>query len=208
VTTREPLAPLSPGDLLARVFPPSQAGPQPESSAPWQILLSGPRRCGKSTWCRQLAQAARDAGLPVYGLLSLTGEVGGRRGWIDLIDLHRGDQVRLATHRRARPIPPGASPGPRTASWQFDPRSLEWGCTRLEALSSLPSTSLFIMDELGPLEFERGLGFVHAMTLFDPPQSLLSVAVIRPELLALAQARWPAARPMHLPPRPAPSEAA
>ena len=61
---------------------------------------------------------------------------------------------------------------------------MDWG-NRVLA-SSLPC-DLLLIDELGPLEFNLGLGWVSALDLIQSGQYRQALVVIRPELLAKAQ---------------------
>jgi hypothetical protein len=49
------------------------------------------------------------------------------------------------------------------------------------------------MDELGPLEFEKGIGLIAGLELIDGKMFHQAIVVIRPKLLQPAQYRWPEA---------------
>ena len=66
--------------------------------------------------------------------------------------------------------------------------TLEWGNTILE---SIKSCDLFILDEIGPLEFEHGIGLIAGLDIIDSHKKIPAVVVVRPSLLALADKRWP-----------------
>lgn len=78
--------------------------------------------------------------------------------------------------------------GPHTAGWRFDPAVLAWGNTVLQAACPC---DLLIIDELGPLEFERSEGWLAGLSAIDAGNYRWGVAVIRAELLAAGQRRWP-----------------
>jgi hypothetical protein len=52
---------------------------------------------------------------------------------------------------------------------------------------------LLVVDELGPLEFERAQGWLSGLTALDSGEYELGLVVIRPELMGAALARWPEA---------------
>lgn len=147
-------------------------------------LLTGPRAAGKTTFCRHLAEHTRRAGWDVAGLLSpavLEGEV---KTGILAEDLRTGE---------TRPLASAACHPPFDLSlgdWYLDRAVIAWGSHVLEA--SLPC-DLFIVDELGPLEFELGGGWLIALTALRQPQYRLGLVVVRPELLENAQASLPVA---------------
>jgi nucleoside-triphosphatase THEP1 len=66
--------------------------------------------------------------------------------------------------------------------------TLEWGNVILENINSC---DLFILDEVGPLEFEYGIGLIAGLDIIDSRKRFPSIVVVRPSLLALADKRWP-----------------
>jgi nucleoside-triphosphatase len=151
------------------------------------VLITGPSGAGKSTWCQQTAVRLQASGLVVAGLLSPPVWENGRKTAIDLLNLHTGERRCLASARQK------SGTGPVTASWQFNPDVLAWGD---DCLQKLPPCDALFLDELGPLEFERGLGLQTGLTLLDGRSIPRTYAVIRPDLLATARRRWPWAEVM------------
>lgn len=49
---------------------------------------------------------------------------------------------------------------------------------------------LLIVDELGPLEFNRGEGWIAGLTAVDSGSYQSALVVIRPSLLKMAYQRW------------------
>lgn len=148
-------------------------------------ILTGPRGCGKTQACLQLAEAALAQGDAPAGLVSPAVFEDGDKTAIDLLDLGSGERRRLAE----RP-PPGAA-GTAGLGWRFDATALAWGNAILERL---PAGGLLILDELGPLEFGHGRGLSAGLALLDARRHRQAVAVVRPELLPVALSRWPWAR--------------
>ena len=72
---------------------------------------------------------------------------------------------------------------------------MEWGNRKI---CSPPPSDLFILDEAGILEFERGGGWIEGMKRLDARKDWVSVVVIRPELLDTALNRWAEAEVIHI----------
>ena len=53
---------------------------------------------------------------------------------------------------------------------------------------------VIIIDELGPLEFEKGLGLIEGLRLIDEKRFQAVFVVVRPNLLETARTRWPEAK--------------
>lgn len=147
-------------------------------------LLTGGRGAGKTRWCEALVRVAREAGLAVGGLLSPAVLTDGEKRAIDLLDLATGERRTLA--ERARP----GLPGTEGLGWRFDPEALAAGNAALERVGAC---DLLLVDELGPLELGRGSGFTSAFGLLDARRHGLAIVVVRPSLVAAAEARWPGA---------------
>jgi len=75
--------------------------------------------------------------------------------------------------------------------WDFDEKVLEWGSTVFSA--ACPCDVLFV-DELGPLEIERGQGWIEAMDAVRSRLYRTCILVIRPELLPRATALFRVSR--------------
>jgi len=147
-------------------------------------LLTGGRGAGKTRWCEALVSAARDAALAVAGLVSPPVVAGGEKTGIDLLDVASGERRRLAERARAD------LPGTAGLGWRFDPEALSFGNA---LLAGIGTCDLLLVDELGPLEFGRGSGLTAAFALLDSRRYRLAVVVVRPALVAAAEARWPGA---------------
>jgi len=164
-----------PGTNLAKVFADSRESPQ-------LIIVTGQSGSGKSMWCKELPLRAREKGLSVGGILSPAVFQNGEKTGIDLIDLSDGSRRRLAEQRR------GVSSRVTTPRWQFDENVLDWGNA---ILGNLPPTDLVIIDELGPLEFLRGMGLQNGLKVVDERAHRVICVVVRPSLLSDARKRWP-----------------
>jgi nucleoside-triphosphatase THEP1 len=145
-------------------------------------MVSGPSGAGKTAFCRRAATLARQAGWQVAGLLSPALFSSGIKTGIQVEDLRSGARRPLAS----------ATPGDpfvlQLGNWAFDPQALAWGT---EALQASAPCDLFIVDELGPLEFNRGQGWVAALSLLCQPGYRLGLVVIRPDLQEVARRSLP-----------------
>jgi nucleoside-triphosphatase THEP1 len=138
---------------------------------PVLFLITGSRGAGKTTFCDRLVKAAREAGWKTAGLLSRPVFEGAQRAAIEAEDLRTEETHRLATR--------SDQPTPGLKHWQFDPSAIVWGN---RVLASSTPCDLLVVDELGPLEFERAA--------IDSRQYAIALVVIRAELLGDALLRW------------------
>lgn len=147
-------------------------------------VLSGPRGAGKTTFCQKLIGLARAAGRDVAGLVSPAVVQDGARIGFDAKAIRSGERRILG---RATP-----EPGLEVVlgRWFFSPTTLDWGNRVLAA--SCPCDVL-IVDEIGPLELLRGEGWTAALEVLRTGAYRIGLAVIRPELLDVAQAVLPIA---------------
>lgn len=176
-----------PGALLERALAEGRDRPR-------RLVVTGARGSGKSRWCAAAAAAARARGYAVVGVSSpavLEDDGGERRKVaIDLHDLRGGERRRLAEVRRAD------EPGTATQRWRFDEAVLAWGNEVLRAASEDGSADdaarrLLVVDELGPLEFVRGVGLTQGLRAVDARRYALACVVVRPALIDEALRRWP-----------------
>jgi nucleoside-triphosphatase len=146
------------------------------------VILTGERGVGKTTVCQRvvtLAQAGGDGLIACTcgGLLTLSNHDGSR----DVLDVGSGGVRRLT-------LPPGTDEGVVQGRFRFDPETLAWGN---DVLSRVLACDLLVVDELGPLEIERGGGWVRAFDVLRDASFRLAVVVVRPELVVHAQLRLP-----------------
>jgi nucleoside-triphosphatase THEP1 len=145
-------------------------------------LLTGPRGSGKTSWCASFVAHAREKDLNPGGLLSPALFHDGKKIGIDLLNIVTGEQRPLA--RRCA----HSSQDIQLGDWCFDPTTLDWGN---QILRTLKNRGLILLDELGPLEFEKGIGLIAGLKLIDEKMFHQAIVVIRPELLQPAKDRWP-----------------
>ena len=161
-------------------------------------IISGPRGCGKTTCCTQIAAQIQAAGLSVGGLICPAVFEGEKKVAIEQVDLYTGQQRRLGTRRESECTVEN-TPESTVGCWQMDASVLAWGNA---ILAGLGDEDLIIIDELGPLELKEGRGYHEGLRLLDEERYQMALVVVRPSLLALAQSRWPQAEVMMLEARP------
>lgn len=146
-------------------------------------VLSAPIGAGKTTFCRALVDAARSAGMSVAGLLSPAVFEDGTKTGIAVERLSTGESRRLA--RLARASERDLAIGQK---WFFDADVMAWSS---KELGRAPACDLFIVDELGPLEFTLRQGWVDAFAALQSQAYGYGLVVIRPDLVSEACLRLP-----------------
>lgn len=131
------------------------------------VLITGGRGVGKTTLCGRAVELARAAGHSCGGLLTRTARGGGRV----VVDVRTGD---------ARPLTVTEG-GVAIGCYRLDPAALTWG---EGVLARAVPCDLLVVDELGPLEVERGEGWTKAFDLLRTGSFRLALVVVRPELVA------------------------
>jgi len=159
------------------------------------FILSGPREIGKTTFLTSVVEQARQLQLTVAGVLSVAVYDAVQKVAIDVIDLHTGIKQRLANQRQAQ------FDGIATERWAFDAGVLAWGN---QILAESCPCDLLIVDELGPIELERGGGWQNGIAALSSGDYRAAVVVIRPELLAKANMFWPQAHLLTIEQKPDP----
>jgi len=71
--------------------------------------------------------------------------------------------------------------------WTFDQYVMDW-CIQV-FLVAVP-TDLLVVDELGPLEMKKEMGWQNAMQALDTRRYRQAILIMRPKLMELAKKRW------------------
>lgn len=153
------------------------------------MLITGDLESGKTNLCLDLFQAARESGFRVGGVVSPAVFEGNQKTAIDVLDLKSGIRKRLAAlgaHQQS---------SLETKRWSFYPEAVDWANRKL--LESVPC-DLLIVDELGPLEFQRHEGWVNGFSALESGEFQLAFVVIRPSLIEKAAKRWSISRTIDL----------
>jgi nucleoside-triphosphatase len=156
-----------------------------------RLILTGETGCGKTRMCKAVADGLRDRGWRVAGVLSPGVWTRDQKLAIEALDLRSGEVRRLAERAGSG----RDAEGPATRGWHFHAATLAW-CNLL--LANAGDADLLVVDELGPLEFERNEGLMRGLQAVDAGSFRMGLLVVRPELLHLARARWADARGLAL----------
>ena len=146
------------------------------------IILTGEIGSGKSTICLKILERLRETPLDVTGIICPPIITGTKKTGIELLDLHSSQKHQLAQLNSL------GTDGIQTHRWHFNEDTLHWGNTILEKATPC---DVLIIDELGPLEFDRGLGFTNGLTALDAGEFDFAFVVIRTTLVKKARSRWP-----------------
>jgi nucleoside-triphosphatase THEP1 len=141
------------------------------------VVLTGERGVGKSTVCHKTVALAQARQYTCCGILTMSYPDGNR----DVLDVQSGAVRRLT-------LEPEATSGVAQGRFRFDPAALAWGD---DVLSQILACDLLVVDELGPLEIERGAGWPKAFDVLKEANFKLGLVVVRPELLVQAQLKLP-----------------
>lgn len=154
------------------------------------FILSGEIGSGKTSLLLNLIDDLKPEELHIEGLISPPVFTNNEKTGIDLVDLHNGLVKRLA-ELNTQPLNYELA----TTRWRFNAEVVAWGNQVIE--KALPC-QVFIVDELGPLEFERGRGFVSALRAINTRDFNVAVVVVRNLLTATAVMHWPDAEIVYL----------
>ena len=146
------------------------------------FIVTGPREVGKTSFIKYLLNLAKANGVDAAGVLSPAVFVEEKKTGINLQDPRTGVSQRLAILRHSE------NEGVFTERWLFSKEVMDWGN---ELLASAIPCDLLIVDELGPIELERGEGWQNGITALSSGEYQAAVVVIRPELLDTASQLWP-----------------
>jgi nucleoside-triphosphatase THEP1 len=151
------------------------------------LLVTGKPGSGKTQFCASVVKALQREDLKnisIRGILSPALIERDEKLGIQAMNLETFEHKNLAEPNDGEP---GAI---NTKRWRFDPKVITW-CNAI--LSKATPCDMLILDEIGPLELERGEGFTAGLNAIDSGNYKMAVVVVRPHLLQVALERWPEA---------------
>ncbi len=146
-------------------------------------IISGEIGAGKTILCGALIEAFRALDWKVTGLRSPAIMEAGVKTGIAVENLRTGEWRQLAVSDYK---PDGLEDDP--IHWTFDSDVMDW--SNQVFLDAVP-TDLLVVDELGPLEMKKGLGWQNAFQALASRKYRQAILIMRPKLLELANKRWP-----------------
>ena len=169
-------------------------------------LLTGDRQIGKTRWLERLVAEAAGAGVVAAGVLApgvwveqgtdASGAIVREKTGIDNVLLPEGTRIPFARRRdiaQAEGSFVATSQSARAGlGWEMSDEALALVNAHCAACSG-KNAGLFIVDELGPLELLRGEGLTEAVAVLDRGPTVAgqcALAVVRPELIDIAEDRW------------------
>ena len=149
------------------------------------FLLCGSSGSGKTTTLLRLLEMLESLSLDCRGVLCPPGFTNDEKTYIEIMDVASGDTRRLAeiNHDQTQTL--------ATAWWKLEPNAVGWGNQILQR--STPC-DILILDEIGPLEFNREEGLVEGFKAVESREYQLALVTMRPSLLEKALHRWPDAK--------------
>ena len=138
------------------------------------VVITGWRDAGKTNYCQQAAQTFRTAGFSVSGLLSPGRFVQKQKTGFFALDWS-SQETRLVASSV-----PGELSGIQLGPWTFVEQVFAWGN---RCLQQSDGADVLIIDELGPLEFNRQTGWIASFDLLRRKKYRLALVVVRPECL-------------------------
>lgn len=153
-----------------------------ENRAGSLIIISGKVGAGKSSLVARLVSGFADLGWQIRGVRSPAIFENGEKVGIAAIDLSTNVNKRLAgKNEKKSPL------SDHPLIWRFDEEVLQWGN---QVFANAVPCDLLVVDEIGPLELERGQGWQNVLAALDSRRYHLAILVMRPALLESALSRW------------------
>ena len=146
-------------------------------------LVTGDIGAGKTTAVGRVVALARARGYVCAGLWAPALVVDGRKTGIEAMDLSSGERRLLARMSLV-------ATGEHLGRYNFCPDAIAWANEVLaEAAAARPD--LLVVDEIGPLELERGGGLAPVLELLATGRARRALVVVRTWLLDALRARLP-----------------
>jgi nucleoside-triphosphatase len=154
-------------------------------------IITGPLLAGKTHFCNWLIDQARAKGYILAGIICPPIFTDQQKTGISIEDIKTHHRKTLAIIRT------NETKGILTDHWVFDEEVMAWGN---QILANTEGCDLLLVDELGPLEFDRQQGWQNGLHAIDQGSYKIAVVVIRPALVDKAIERWPHAQVIEIAP--------
>jgi nucleoside-triphosphatase THEP1 len=138
------------------------------------LLITGGRNTGKTAYCQEIIQRSWNAGWTIGGLLAPGRFNNGVKTGYWITNLLSGESRLFASQV------PDEIRGFHFGRWTFDEKVMEWGNMCLQAIQGV---DLFVIDELGFLEFDLKTGWIASFDILRTGDYRLGLVVIRPECI-------------------------
>lgn len=147
------------------------------------ILLTGKPKAGKTTACWKALPGLRSGGVKMAGFISPPIlDANGKKTGIVMVDLASGKHQTFAHV---------AAPGESTdvGAYRIEEHAVEWAQAVLST-ALLANIDWLVIDEIGPLELQKGKGFAFALEpLADSLRVPNALVIVRPELVGVLAER-------------------
>ena len=146
-------------------------------------LVTGDIGAGKTTAVGRVVALARARGYVCAGLWAPALVVDGRKTGIEAVDLSSGERRLLARMSLV-------ATGEQLGRYSFCPDAIAWA-NEVLAAAVAARPDLLVVDEIGPLELERGGGLAPVLELLATGSARRALVIVRTWLLDALRARLP-----------------
>lgn len=137
------------------------------------VLITGEPGTGKSTLALRVLEDVRSRPLKIHGVLTAGRFAGGCKVGLAVTNVDSGEVRSLASL--------GGGPGAlQTSRWRFHARGVAWGAA---VIARAAPCDLLVIDELGPLELERGEGWRVGLDVLHQGAYRAALVVVRSALV-------------------------
>ena len=154
-------------------------------------IITGVRDVGKTSFCLDLIEKMKNKNILVDGLISPGKFVGNKKVGIDVRRISNGISTKLAVYS------PGWDSEKPKRVWKINKEAIEWGN---HAIENIKPCDVFIIDEMGFLEFEKKMGWISAFQFLEKNIFKIAFIVVRPELVESALCKWKGSKVIKLTP--------
>ncbi len=152
------------------------------------IGLTGKSGAGKTRLFQEIVNAAKSAGLTVYGFFCPAVLEGEKKVGIEVTLLPGGEVFLLGSLEKRKNWQP-------IGRWWMDPSVFELAN---EHLKSFSSSDLLFIDEIGPAEIDGNQGWTEALNLLKEDSFRKGVVAFRPAFIGYFKENYPGIKIINL----------